>query len=236
MTESPPIEPGTFVYVKFNDPGDRWHEFMIGKFVKPGIYVVASPDGEFVQELQVSDDVYGLMVGTKRWVLPAGLGGHVGVPVYRFPSTPSAADFQAFSDRCGKLVTEWLNEPENADVQLPLAAPAGSNVPAEAFGIGGMPFDNSEWVSIVGDDAEPGVIYSEQLIKDAGPVVGLSNWVLVTEAGKITVLRKFETGKGDEFIQATPPSTLRRTGIRLHGVRTTPVYCQWCATEPASAT
>ena len=94
MSTSLPLRltPGRFVYVLFDEAGEPWHELILGEWIEGYTYLVRSPDGdEWAQDLGLSDDIAGLRIGTKRWVLPDGLGARNNQPVYRFASQPLAA-------------------------------------------------------------------------------------------------------------------------------------------------
>ncbi len=76
----------------------------------------------YVQDLELSDDVIGLRCGNKRWVLPTGLGAHVGQPVCRFSAKPNQQDLEESLKRCDDLETAFLAEER--------AAPAETVIPA----------------------------------------------------------------------------------------------------------
>ena len=104
---------GSFLYVEFNlplDSGEPWHEFLVGPAIGPNVYVVKSPDDEFVMEACLSDDISGLRIGGPRYTLPRGLGAAHGHPVYRFSSRPTLAIQDAFLVRSRALGNAWLEE------------------------------------------------------------------------------------------------------------------------------
>ncbi len=171
-----------------------------------GYYAVKSPDDEFVMFLGLSDDVSGVRMGTKRWVLPAGLGAHLGVPVYRFAAKPSAADLAAFLGRCDAVIAEFLKEasdlPALADVEMPVvddkvpAAPSGALKPG---GFAAMDFKDHEWAVVLGSE-EPGVIYDKDAVKGVAPVSSLGDFCLFNGKDGVSVLRKTKIGEVEKML------------------------------------
>jgi hypothetical protein len=116
------LQEGDFAYVDFNEVGEPWHEFQIGGHAGGANYVVRSPDNdEWVQELALSDDIRGLRLGS-RFVLPPGLGGHVGTPVCRFTRKPTVTETAEFIARCPAIITAWIAE-QSATGLVPVVTP-----------------------------------------------------------------------------------------------------------------
>ncbi len=187
-----------------------------------------TPDGdEWVIDLSLSEDIWGLRLGTARWVLPHNVGGHVGAPVYRFPRAVTAGERDAFFGRCVKLVKDRRAEAlgdqveevvvdpgEDAKPGAPTRrmrlkgpaaalpdAPSGDGRPQGPSGFASMNFSNKEWISVAGAKSEPGVVYSADLVKTCTPLTVLHNFALITEGEVVTVLQSADVGSGPTLLQ-----------------------------------
>ena len=152
------LQEGDFAYVDFDEVAEPWHEFQIGTHAGGTNYVVRSPDDdEWVQELGLSTDIRGLRLGS-RWVLPPGLGGHVGMPVYRFAKKPTVVETAAFLARCPDIIKAWRLEQGGPVVDPGRAPPVVPPVPTPVLPKAeDMDFKGKEWVSVFGDSVDPGV-------------------------------------------------------------------------------
>ncbi len=187
-----------------------------------------SPDGdEWVIDLSLSDDIWGLRLGTARWVLPHNVGGHVGAPVYRFRRAVTAGERDAFLGRCGKLVKDRRAEAQGDHVEEVVVEPGedakpgaltrrmrakgpaaaltdsspGAGRPPGPTGFASMNFSDKEWISIAGPKSEPGVVYSADLVKTCTPLTVLHNFALITEGEAVTVLRSADVGAGPALLK-----------------------------------
>ena len=209
--------PGIYVYVDFAEDGEPWHEFLLGPHVEGPDYVVASPDGDvWVQSLSLSEDVRGVRAGTKRWVLPVGIGAGHGQPVYRFPQQLRADEIAALTAECEVVKLEYL-------AALPLPPPPGPAVPgvhrtrvfgktppapvplpSPTPGFAAMDFTGAEWITVGGACGDAGIVYSGDLVKTCLPLTTLGDFALVTEPGtsEITILGKVPAGKPETLLEA----------------------------------
>ncbi len=202
------LQRGVFVYVDYNVPGEPWHEFLIGDHVRGPYYTVKSPDDEFVHAMQVDTDVSGIRVGTDRWVLPAGLGAHVGAPVYRFPARVANQEKETFFAKTADLVAAWeADGGDDVTAIVPAAPPASGDGasavdPLSPHGFAQMKFDDAEWIALVGD-AEPGTCFARDTVRGQKVSV-MKDYALLGDAtsGKVTVLHKVTTGGGDAAVAA----------------------------------
>jgi hypothetical protein len=215
---------GIYVYVDFDEVAEPWHELLLGPHVVDSDYVVASPDGDvWVQTLGLSEDVRGVRAGTKRWILPTGIGANHGQPVYRFAAQLRADQIAALLAESEVVKNEYLIAlnvpgpivPGVHRVRLhgktpPGAAPAPTLPPAApvvdkgAGGFAKMDFSASEWITIGGACGDAGTVYSSDLVKTCLPLSTLGDYALVTEPGSdgITILGRVPTGKPESLLDA----------------------------------
>jgi hypothetical protein len=214
------LMPGIYVHVDFAEDAAPWREFLLCPHVDESDYVVASPGGDvWVQSFALSGDVRGVRAGTKRWVLPVGIGVGHGQPVYRFPAQLRADEIAALTAECEVVKLEYL-------AALPLPPPVGGPgvhrtrlfgkaphvapalpapvLPISGGGFASMDFGTHEWITIGGACGDAGIVYSSDLVKTCLPLVTLGDFALVTEPGtaEITILGMVSSGKPETLLEA----------------------------------
>ena len=203
--------------MEYDEAVEPWHELLLGKEMAPGRRVVQSTDGvEWVQDLWLSADVKGVLLGNLSWTLPSGLGARHGVPVYRFSAKPSRAKIDDFLSRNDAVIAEQVAADAEGDGAKDDAKPAASTAlvdrsspkkakgvkKPEAGGLAAMKFDEGEWITVLGAPEPAGTILDSDQVKERLPVTVLGGWALCYDESEesVVVLKKVPIGKGETFL------------------------------------